>query len=168
MIEKIKVSLLVWVRFLPSYSFYKSYSQFSYEGMFRSLFYLCLILFAFFMALFGKLPDETKVTNLFVVENEHHQIKFKTDGHCVLRETCCHQEKYSYAYGKYELIGDTIFLDGKVFNKKNFKILSIKDKEVRLVSEDEKRNDYFTLTIIEDNRKIDQNKKLNSSSNYHK
>jgi hypothetical protein len=85
-----------------------------------------------------------------------------------LRETCCHQEKHSYAYGEYELIGDTIFLDGKVFNRKRFNKLSIKGKEVTLVSEDEKRNDYFTLTIIEDNRKNDQNEKINSSSNYHK
>ena len=106
--------------------------------------------------------------DLFVVTSERHQIKFKQNGNCVLKETCCHNEKYSYIYGEYELIGDTIFLDGEVFNRKRFNKLSIKGKEVTLVSEDEKRNDYFTLTIIEDNRKNVQNEKINSSSNYHK
>jgi hypothetical protein len=152
MLEKFKVSLLVWVGVLPTCNFHQSCSRFFYGGIF--VFYLCFTLFAFFVAIFifGEPAHEVKITNLFIVENEHHQIKFKTDGHCVLRETCCHNEKYSYIYGKYELIGDTIFLDGKVFNKKNFKILSIKSKEVRLVSEDEKRNNYFTFDIIEDNR----------------
>ncbi|WP_291728345.1 hypothetical protein [Bernardetia sp.] len=152
MLEKFKISLLVWVGFLPTCSFYPSRFSSSYEGIFSSLFYLCPILFVFFMALFGILPNETEVTNLFVIENEHHQIKFKTDGHCVLRETCCHSEKYSYAYGEYKLKGDTILLDGKVFNRKDFKTFAIKGKRVRLISKDEKRNDYFTFEIVEDNR----------------
>ncbi len=197
MLEKIKISLLVWFGFLPTYILYNLCHSFSFEAIFGYFFYLIIILFVFFMIAFGKHSGKTKFStylyssaavffialnlgiylyfnhqhnsgNLFVVENERHQIKFKKNGSCVLRETCCHNKKYSYIYGEYELIGDTILLDGEVLNRKKFNKLSIKGKEVKLVSEDEKRNDYFTLTIIEDNRKIDQNKKINSSSNYHK
>ncbi|WP_375559609.1 hypothetical protein ACE193_18000 [Bernardetia sp. OM2101] len=152
MFKKLKTSLLGWFGFLPPCSFHTSHFRFSYEGIFGSLFYLCLMLFAFFIAIFGRLPDEKKVTNLFVVENEHHQIKFKTDGNCVLRETCCHHEKHSYAYGEYELMGDTIIIQSKQLNRKNFNRLSIMGKKVKLISSDKKRNDYFTFDIVEDNR----------------
>lgn len=151
MFKKLKTSLLGWFGFLPPCSFHTSHFRFSYEGIFGSLFYLCLMLFAFFIAIFGRLPDEKKVTNLFVVENEHHQIKFKKSGNCTLRETC-DNVTYHYAHGKYKLVENTIIINGKVFNRKNFNRLSIMGKKVKLISSDKKRNDYFTFDIVEDNR----------------
>lgn len=132
--------------FLSHYLKESKYLIYSYT--FSVIFFFTVSLCIFFYFDYYRLNSK----NLFIVENEHHQIKFKTDGHCVVRETCCHSEKYCYAYGKYELTENTILLDGKVFNRKNFKTFTIKDKKVRLVSKDEKRNDYYTFEIVEDNR----------------
>lgn len=178
MIEKIKISSLVVLGLLPNYLLYKLSYHFNFVEILGYIIYAIAALFIIFrwhlmniqkkqttylfsllgmlfiiinLGIFLDFNHTPNFENLLVIENHHHQIKFKKSGDFVLRETC-DNIKYYYEQGKYELIEDTILLNGKVFNRKNFNKLSIKGKKVQLVSEDEKRNDYFTFSIIEDNR----------------